>query len=89
MTVGGGSHAYVEMSGTSMSAAVVSGAVALMLEARHELTPSDVKLALQLSSSEVQGAGLIEAGAGALNVASAVLLVGRGRRSALCLGGVS
>src|SRR5829696_390389 len=41
---GQGTRAYAEMSGTSMAAAVVSGAAALLLEARPELTPSDVKL---------------------------------------------
>ena len=38
------------MSGTSMSAAVVSGAAALVLEARPELTPAQVKAALQLTA---------------------------------------
>ena len=59
------------MSGTSMSAAVVSGAAALLLEARPQLTPAQVKATLQLTSSRVEGAGLIEAGAGSLNVLGA------------------
>src|SRR6267378_4152109 len=41
---------------------------------------AQVKAALQLTSSRVAGAGLIEAGAGSLNVAAAVALVG-GKRS--------
>ena len=69
-----GSPTYFEMSGTSMSAAVVSGAAALVLEARPQLTPAQVKATLQLTSSRVEGAGLIEAGAGSLNVAAAVAL---------------
>src|SRR5205823_2422374 len=69
---GRGGSDYFEMSGTSMSAAVVSGAAALVLEARPGLTPAQVKAALQLTSSRVQGAGLIEAGAGSVNVAAAV-----------------
>ncbi|MEX1127079.1 MAG: S8 family peptidase, partial [Vicinamibacterales bacterium] len=72
---GEGNHAYIELSGTSMAAAVVSGAAALLLEAAPGLTPADVKLALQVTSSRVAGAGLIEAGAGSLNVAAATLLV--------------
>ena len=58
---GSGQRAYIELSGTSMSAAVVSGAAALLLEARPALTPAEVKLVLQLTSSRVAGAGLIEA----------------------------
>jgi len=67
--------AYIELSGTSMAAAVVSGAAALVLEARPTLTPAQVKATLQLTSSRVAGAGLIEAGAGSLNVAAAVTLI--------------
>jgi serine protease AprX len=71
---GEGSQAYIELSGTSMAAAVVSGAAALMLEANPALTPADTKLVLQLTSSPVAGAGLVEAGAGSLNAAAAVVL---------------
>src|SRR4051812_22770657 len=42
---------YLELSGTSMSSAVVSGAAALLLEARPELTPAQVKMVLQLTAS--------------------------------------
>ena len=66
---------YAEMSGSSMSAAVVSGSVALLLDAKPRLTPAQVKLALQVTSSRVAGAGLIEAGAGQVNVVAAVGLV--------------
>ncbi|HTM26189.1 MAG TPA: S8 family serine peptidase, partial [Vicinamibacterales bacterium] len=72
---GSGTSAYIELSGTSMSSAVASGAAALLLEARPGLTPAQVKAALQLTSSRVAGAGLIEAGAGSLNVAAALGLV--------------
>src|SRR5262249_22010306 len=69
---GPGKSEYIELSGTSMSTAVVSGAAALVLEARPQLTPAQVKATLQLTSSRVAGAGLIEAGAGSLNVAGAI-----------------
>jgi serine protease AprX len=72
------SDGYIQLSGTSMASAVVAGAVALLLQANPSLSPADTKLALQLTSSRVAGAGLIEAGAGSLNVAAAVAL-GRGR----------
>ena len=45
---------YAEMSGSSMSAAVVSGSVALLLDANPRLTPAQVKLALQVTSSRWQ-----------------------------------
>src|SRR4051794_19362466 len=72
---GAGAYGYIELSGTSMATAVVSGAAALVLEARPTLTPSQVKIALQLTSSRLPGAGLIEEGAGSLNVLAAVELV--------------
>ena len=65
---GRGKHGYFELSGTSMSTAVTSGSVALLLDANPTLTPAQVKIALQLSASPIPGAGLIEAGAGSLNV---------------------
>ena len=72
VVAGHGANPYMEMSGTSMSSAVVAGAVALLLEANPRLKPADVKLVLQVTSSRVENAGLIEAGAGSLNIASAV-----------------
>ena len=48
-------------------------------DANPSLTPADTKLALQVTSSRVAGAGLIEAGAGSVNVAAAVRL-GTGTR---------
>ncbi len=73
--VRGGGDAYLELSGTSMSAAVVSGAVALLLQARPGLTPAAAKAVLQVTSGRLAGAGLVEAGAGAVNVLAAVDLV--------------
>ena len=58
---------YLMLSGTSTSAPVVSGAVALMLEADPSLKPDDVKLRLMSTAdplagidSQHQGAGLID-----------------------------
>ena len=75
VVLGSGQGRYIEMSGTSMSTAVVSGSVALLLDARPTLNPAEVKLALQVTSSRLAGAGLIEAGAGQLNVMAALGLV--------------
>ena len=47
--VGRGAETYMELSGTSMSAAVAAGAAALLLEARP-LTPPEAKVLLQFTS---------------------------------------
>jgi serine protease AprX len=65
---GSGTNAYYMMSGTSMATAVVSGAVALLLESNKNLTPIQVKLALQMSATYMPEAGLIGAGAGSINL---------------------
>ena len=62
----------LQLSGTSMSAAVVSGAAALMLDSTPALGPAAVRFALQYSAEYVPGEGLIASGAGRLNVAAAL-----------------
>ena len=57
-----------------MSAAVVSGAVAQLLQAQPKLTPLETKFALQFTAEFLESYGLIEQGAGSLNVALAVKL---------------
>jgi len=68
---GTGANAYIYGSGTSMAAAVASGAAALLLEERPNLQPIAVKAALQLTSAFLPEAGLLRAGAGSLNVLAA------------------
>ena len=48
---GSGADAYATLSGTSMATGVVSGAVALVLEANKGLTPAQVKMTLQSSAT--------------------------------------
>jgi serine protease AprX len=72
---GTGTNGYIQLSGTSMAAGVVSGAVALLLEENPRLTPRDAKAVLQMTSSFMPGEGLIASGAGSLNALAAAELV--------------
>lgn len=60
-------------SGTSQAAAVVSGAVALLLEQRPELTPDQVKALLRSTASALPLADAAGRGAGEIDVAAAGL----------------
>jgi len=65
---------YMILSGTSMSTGVVSGAVALMMQANPGLTPNLVKAILMYTAQIMNGPDLFEQGAGMLNVDGAVRL---------------
>ncbi|HEY6354941.1 MAG TPA: S8 family serine peptidase, partial [Burkholderiaceae bacterium] len=62
------------LSGTSIAAPAVSGAVALLLQANPGLTPPLVKAILQYSAQPLPGANLLQQGAGLLNIDGAVAL---------------
>ena len=64
------------LSGTSIAAPAVSGAVALMLQANPGLTPPLIKAILQYTAQPLPGASLVQQGAGSLNVEGAVRLAG-------------
>jgi serine protease AprX len=59
---------YFRGSGTSQAAAVTSGAVALLLQARPNLSPDQVKALLKATATPIAGAGLRAQGAGRLDV---------------------
>ncbi len=63
---------YLELSGTSMAAAVVSGAAALMISQEPGLNPSSVKARLMRSARKVSG-DPTEVGAGVLDVSAALV----------------
>src|SRR5687768_12294912 len=65
---------YLTLSGTSMAAPVVSGTVALMLQANPNLTPNLVKAILQFTSQEYPGYDPLTQGTGFLNSRGAVQL---------------
>jgi hypothetical protein len=69
-----GSMPYLVLSGTSMAAPVVSGTVALMLQANPNLTPNLVKALLQYTAQPYPGYSALRQGAGFLNSLGAVRL---------------
>jgi serine protease AprX len=69
-----GSKAYLSLSGTSMAAPVVTGTVALMLQANPNLTPNLIKALLQYTAQQYPGYKALRQGAGFLNTLGAVRL---------------
>ncbi len=69
-----GSKPYLSLSGTSMAAPVVTGTVALMLQANPNLTPNLIKAILQYTAQPYAGYTPLEQGAGFLNTYGAVRL---------------
>ena len=63
---------YLSLSGTSMSAPVVAGSVALMLQANPKLTPNLVKGILEYTAQVYSGYDALTQGAGFLNTKGAV-----------------
>jgi serine protease AprX len=62
------------LSGTSMATPVVTGAVAMMLQANPKLTPNLVKAILMYSAQPLAGFNTLEQGAGEINIEGAVRL---------------
>jgi serine protease AprX len=65
---------YLSLSGTSMAAPVVTGTVALMLQANPSLTPNAVKAIIEYSAQQYTGYDRLTQGAGFLNAKGAVEL---------------
>jgi serine protease AprX len=75
---GSGTNAYMRLSGTSMSTAVVTGGVALLLNAQPSLTPAQVKISIQMGARYMPQAGLIAAGTGSVNFEQSLKLANQG-----------
>jgi subtilisin family serine protease len=73
-TVQTATEPYLSLSGTSMASPVVSGTIALMLQANPALTPNQVKAALQFTAESRAGYDGLTEGAGFLNARGAVEL---------------
>jgi serine protease AprX len=67
LVTGTGTSKRLTLSGTSMAAGVVSGAVAAILNAHPKAGPFAVKTSLQLGARAVAG-GLLQTGAGSLDI---------------------
>jgi serine protease AprX len=66
-TAGKSSNAYMHLNGTSMSAAMVTGGAALLIQANPKITPAQLKVMLQTGSTFMQDGGLVGGGAGSVN----------------------
>lgn len=76
-TVAAEHAAYLSLSGTSMAAPVVAGAVAVMLQVNPSLSPAAVKAVLRTTADPLDGHSPLAQGAGLLNMQAAVALASR------------
>ncbi len=74
---GSGTNGYLRLSGTSMSTPVVSGGVALLLDA-YSLTPSQVKVAMQMGARFMPSGGLQGGGTGEVDFAQSMTVSSQG-----------
>jgi serine protease AprX len=64
---GKSSNAYMQLSGTSMSAAVVTAGAALLMQAQPKITAYQLKVGLQSGATFMKDGGLVGGGAGSVN----------------------
>ncbi len=69
-----GADSMMYMSGTSMSAPLVAGAAAMLLEINPNLTPGMIRMLLQYTAQPLTGVNTFEQGAGQLNIDGAMRL---------------
>jgi serine protease AprX len=75
---GSGRNSYGRLSGTSMSTAVVTGGIALMLDAEPNLSPAQVKLIIQTGARFIPAEGLIGGGTGSVDFAQSLRIANAG-----------
>ena len=69
----------MRMSGTSVATPIAAGAAALMLQLNPKLTPNMVKAFMEYTAQKLNGFGVLEQGAGQLNIEGAMRLAHRMR----------
>jgi serine protease AprX len=87
LVTGTGRNARIELSGTSMAAPVVAGAVAGLMEATKRVSPGAMRILLQYSAELLHSEGLLGAGAGSVNLVAARELQVRGAVTETALAG--
>jgi serine protease AprX len=80
---GSGTNGYLRLSGTSMATGVVSGGVALLLNARPSMTPAQVKTVLQTGARFIPSAGMIAGGTGSVDFAQSLRIAQQGLLTSL------
>ena len=75
---GSGKNSYGRLTGTSMSTAVVSGGIALLLDAQPNLSPAQVKLIVQTGARFIRPEGLIGGGTGSVDFAQSMRIADAG-----------
>jgi serine protease AprX len=75
---GSSKNAYMRLNGSSMSTAVVSGGVALLLDVEPSMSPAQVKMAVQMGARFLPQAGLIAGGTGSVNFNQSVRIMNKG-----------
>jgi len=75
---GSARNAYMRLTGTSMATAVVSGGVALLLNAQPSLNPMQVKISMQMGARFMPDAGLVGGGTGSVNFAQSQKIAKQG-----------
>jgi len=83
-------NAYMQLSGTSMSAAVVTAGAALLMQAHPNISQTQLKIALQGGATYMEDGGLMGGGAGSVNFWSSRKMAANGLTNLLSnlLGGV-
>jgi serine protease AprX len=80
---GSGTNGYLRLSGTSMATGVVSGGVALLLNARPSMTPAQVKTVLQTGARFIPSAGMIAGGTGSVDFSQSLRIAQQGLLTSL------